>query len=179
MFLTCTGEWDDNTMEWNSSDVTDAYICCTEKCKGPVDFCYNYCKTSRSSASDMSKYRCSQMCEDQRKMCLDTCSLISKHVGKNNEYIECANKLECATHDVNCLSKNKKEIVDCCLKSCTTSKEIDCDKNCNYLHSFYMNQPPSLIRPGKKSRKNSFNFIVLLVFIIIFSLIFLFLIKRN
>jgi hypothetical protein len=154
MFVTCAGEWNEDTMKWDPADATEAVSCCIDQCMGPVNFCYDYCKSNRKSESEMSKYRCSQMCEDQRKICIDTCSLISKHVGKDNAYVHCATKNGCSnpevSHDVDCLLEHNDTILQCCRKSCTTSNEVDCDKNCDYLHSVYTNPPTSLIPPDKK-----------------------------
>ena len=199
MFVTCAGEWDEDTMSWKQSDVTDAAICCNNQCMGPVNFCYDYCKSNRNSASEMTKYRCSQMCEDQRKLCVDTCSLISKHVGKNNEYVICAIQNGClnpeVSHQVDCLLEHKDVILECCRNSCTSSNEVDCDKNCKYLESVYTNPPLSLIPPDKntrlaelhkkQNRSDNWNLILIIKFVCVCVFLFVFFIflflerKRN
>jgi len=171
MFVTCAGVLDKNTMKWNSNDITDQAKCCHDQCNGPVQFCYDYCDKNILSGDVMMKHKCSEMCEHQRKICLETCSLIGDDVGENNKYRECAVKKGCElidkTLDLKCLEKNKAETIDCCIKSCKPSSDIDCDKNCNYLHSFYMNQPPQLKKPEKQfSLQTNFWYLIYKIIII-------------
>lgn len=162
MFLICSKQLDEKSQKWTESDVTDMAKCCTNECSEPVKFCYNYCEKNRKDSSPILKYRCYQMCEDQRNMCLDTCSLISKHVSKeDNSYIKCAIDNKCASKglqpDVNCLLKQKQNIFECCTKKSITSPEIDIIKNCKYLESMYLNAVPALVPPDKNTRISSLS----------------------
>ena len=151
MFITCGAVWDESKKKWIENDVTEKVKCCHNQCNGPVKFCYDYCAKNIVSDDVMEKYKCSELCEQQRKICLETCSLIGDSVGENNKYKECAIKNGCelidGTLNLECLEKNKTDTLLCCAKSCTSSSDVDCDKNCKYLHSFYSNQPPPLIKP--------------------------------
>ena len=161
MFLTCSREWDEDSQKWNEKDVTDMAKCCANECLEPVKFCYNYCDKHRDYNSPVLKYRCQQMCEDQRNMCLDTCSLISPYVSKDNNYIKCAIDNECVSQglqpNVNCLLKNKEKIFECCTKTTIPSSEIDIIKHCNYLESVYLNPQTSLVPPDKDIRISSLS----------------------
>lgn len=163
VFLICSKQWDEKSQQWNESDVTDMAKCCTNECLEPVKFCYNYCDTERNNySSPMLKYRCQQMCEDQRNICLDTCSLISKHVSKeDNNYIKCAIDHKCASKgtqpDVNCLLKQKQNILECCNKTSIASPELDIIKHCNYLETVYLNPPPVLVSPDKDTMIESLS----------------------
>ena len=193
MFLTCFGEWNEDSQTWTDFDVTDMAKCCTNECLNPVNFCYDYCEKNRKDSSPILKYRCKQMCEDQRNICLDTCSLISKHVSKEeNNYIKCAIDNNCGSHvlvpKVDCILKNKQKIFDCCTKTTIPSSEIDVEKHCKYLESVYLNPPPVLVQPDKDTRLSSLsnfkksrfdsksknqNFTtILIILLIIFGIIF-------
>jgi hypothetical protein len=195
MFLTCFGEWNEDSQTWTDFDVTDMAKCCTNECLNPVNFCYDYCEKDRKDASPILKYRCKQMCEDQRNICLDTCSLISKHVSKEeNNDIKCAIDNNCGSHGlqpkVDCILKNKQKIFDCCTKTTIPSPEIDAEKHCKYLESVYLNPPPVLVQPDKDTRLSSLsdfkksrfglksknqNFsTILIILVIIFGITFLY-----
>ena len=131
-------------------------------------------------------------CEDQKKICLDTCSLISKYNNKNNnDYINCANIKGCVEKDmsakVQCLLDNKEEIFNCCSKSCIPSVELDCEKNCKYLESVYLNPIRTLELPKDKhisdNKKEYKHFVYIFLILLIVSIIVIFFriiyIKRN
>ena len=211
MFVTCSGEWDEDTQSWNPSDVTDMAKCCTKQCLDPVNFCYSFCEDRRNakSTSPILNYRCKQMCEDQRTMCLDTCSLISKYVSKDNNYIKCANSSGCEFKDdvldVECLLNNKEDIFKCCRKNTPTNSDVDGDKNCEYLQSVYLNPYPVLTPLDKNIRLSSLSetsesrfgslaksdsdnssfdlpiyvYWILVIIIFLLSIIFLIMRKRN
>ena len=134
-------------------------------------------------------------CEDQKKICLDTCSLSSKYNNKNNNsYINCADIQKCVQTDmsanIQCLLDNKENIFNCCVKSCTPSVDLDCKKNCKYLESVYLN-PVSTLEPPKhsihkiisvdKKEYKHFVYIFLVVLVIVFILILFKIryVKRN
>lgn len=196
MFTTCAGVWDKDTQIWNDVDVTDVAKCCTKECMNQVATCYDYCNEHKGAYqtynTPMLLYRCMKTCEDQRNICLDTCSLSSKHVGRNNNYIDCANMKGCTglgIPNVECLLKNKQDIFNCCTMSCIPSEYLDCEKNCKYLESVYLNPLQELEFPVDSRAiistytKNEFKQSYILfgfIGILIFSVIIIFLcLKRK
>jgi hypothetical protein len=177
MFITCQNEWDEKTQTLHELDLTEMHHCCVEHCLKPVNFCYNYCKDHQGQKdkynTPMLQYRCLQTCEDQRNMCLDTCSLINtQYFGADNHYIKCSNESGCDSNDVDCIINNKSSILNCCKEMCPP-KDVDCEKNCKYLETFYLNPPPSLIET--KNDDNYWNNTrITSVLILSFILIFLF-----
>lgn len=162
MFLICSKKWDEKSQKWTESDVTDMAKCCTNECLEPVNFCYSYCEKNYKDNLSVLKYRCKQMCEDQRAMCLDTCSLISPYVSKeDNSYIKCAIDNKCVSiglePDINCLLKQKDNIFECCTKKSIPSSEVDNIKHCKYLESMYLNPVPTLVHPNKYTRISSLS----------------------
>ena len=187
MFITCQNEWDEKTQTLHELDLTEMHQCCVEHCLKPVNFCYNYCKDHQGPKDQyntpMLQYRCLQTCEDQRNMCLDTCSLINtKYFGSDNNYIRCCKESGCESNDVDCIINNKSSIFNCCKEMCS-SKDVDCEKNCKYLENLYLNPPPSLIQ----SEENNDNYwnnsriasVLILIFILIFLFILIFKLKLN
>jgi hypothetical protein len=159
MFITCAEKWNEKKQKFEKADLTDAAICCNKKCEEPVNFCYNYCKNHQKEYNTPTLlYRCMKTCEDQKKICLDTCSLISNK--NNNDYINCANIQKCVDTDmsgnVKCLLDNKEAIFNCCSKSCIPSVDLDCDKNCKYLESLYLN-PVQTLEPPPKEKDNIYK----------------------
>ena len=163
MFITCAEKWNEKEQKFEETDLTDAAICCNKQCEEPVNFCYNYCRNHPGEYNTPTLlYRCMKTCEDQKKICLDTCSLSSKYNNKNNnDYINCANIKGCVytdmSADVECLLDNKQEIFNCCSKSCIPSVDLDCDKNCKYLESLYLNPIPTLEPPKDNMQKNIYK----------------------
>jgi hypothetical protein len=185
MFITCAEKWNEKEQKFEETDLTDAAICCNKQCEEPVNFCYNYCRNNPGEYNTPTLlYRCMKTCEDQKKICLDTCSLSSKYNNKNNnDYINCANIKGCVYTDmsanVECLLDNKQDIFNCCSKSCIPSVDLDCDKNCKYLESFYLNPVSTLEPPKDNMQKNSYKkeykhfvYIFLVLFIVSFILVF-------
>jgi hypothetical protein len=88
---------------------------------------------------------------------------------------------------VKCLLDNKEEIFNCCIKSCIPSVDLDCDKNCKYLETLYLNPVPTLEPPKDKKKSHykkeykHFVYIFLGVLILLFILVFFTIryIKRN
>ena len=73
---------------------------------------------------------------------------------------------------IDCIINNKSSILNCCKEMCP-SKDVDCEKNCKYLETFYLNPPPSLIE--SKNDDNYWNNTrIIIVLILSFILIFLF-----
>lgn len=191
MFVTCSGVWDKDKQIWNDGDVTDVAMCCNKQCMNQMDICYNYCNEHKDANqtynTPMLLYRCMKTCEKQTNICLDTCSLSSKHVSKKNNYIDCANMKGCSglgITNVECLLKNKQDIFDCCTSSCIPSEYLDCQKNCKYLESVYLNPLQTLEMPTntKKKFKNHtilFGFIGFIIFNVIIILIFYFFFLRQ
>ena len=163
MFITCAEKWNEKEQKFEETDLTDAAICCNKQCEEPVNFCYNYCRNHPGEYNTPTLlYRCMKTCEDQKKICLDTCSLSSKYNNKNNnDYINCANIKGCVytdmSADVECLLDNKEEIFNCCSKSCIPSVDLDCDKNCKYLESLYLNPVSTLEPPKDNMQKNIYK----------------------
>ena len=86
--------------------------------------------------------------------------------------------------NVECLLKNKQDIFDCCTSSCIPSEYLDCQKNCKYLESVYLNPLQTLEMPTntKKKFKNHtilFGFIGFIIFNVIIILIFYFFFLRQ
>lgn len=193
MFISCAEKWNEKEQKFEETDFTDAAICCNKKCEEPVNFCYNYCRNHHEEYNTPTLlYRCMKTCENHKKICLDTCSLISKYNNKNNnDYINCANIQKCVETDmsgkVKCLLDNKEEIFNCCIKSCIPSVDLDCDKNCKYLETLYLNPVPTLEPPKDKKKSHykkeykHFVYIFLGVLILLFILVFFTIryIKRN
>lgn len=193
MFITCSEKWNEKEQKFEETDFTDAAICCNKQCEEPVNFCYNYCRNHQKEYNTPTLlYRCMKTCEDQKKICLDTCSLISKYNNKNNnDYINCANIKGCVEKDmsakVQCLLDNKEEIFNCCSKSCIPSVDLDCEKNCKYLESVYLNPIRTLELPKDKhisdNKKEYKHFVYIFLILLIVSIIVIFFriiyIKRN
>ncbi len=182
MFVTCSGVWDKDKQIWNDGDVTDVAKCCTKQCMNQMNRCYNYCNEhDKTYNTPMLLYRCMKTCEDQRNICLDTCSLSSKHVGKKNNYIDCANMKGCSglgIPNVECLLKKKKDIFDCCTSTCIPSEYLDCEKNCKYLESIYLNPLHTFKIPKIKLKNHTILFSY--IGVLIFSVIIIFLcLKRK
>lgn len=187
MFVTCQSEFDQKTNSWNESEMTDMHKCCIEHCLKPVKFCYNYCKDHQGPKdkynTPMLKYRCLQTCEDQRNMCVDTCSLINtRFFGEDNQYIKCSNESGCEDINTDCIFNKKDDIFKCCRQTCVTSKDIDCEKYCKYLETFYLNPPPSLIEPDIYNYDNSWSdskISLFLAFVFTFTLVISLIVKKK
>ncbi len=110
------------------------FKCCSQGCVEPVKYCQEYCRTH-----SVDPVNCQQTCIDQKNICLDTCKLSSPQVGPRNDYVQCCFDQGCRglgdIPDPECVKKNKQTIFDCCRQSCIPTKDLDCQKHCEFMQN--------------------------------------------
>jgi len=158
MFATCSGVWDESTKKYRSSDSTEVVQCCNKKCIEPVKFCHDYCNKEIAKLGPKKLSSCLLTCNDQRNICLDTCSLSSPYMGVNNNYNLCAKAQGCEVsnelqnlQNIDCVRKHKDVIFDCCRRTCLPQKDLDCQKHCEFLQKVTLD--PSKIGVPKVSQQ--------------------------
>jgi len=140
MFATCSGYWDEKN-KFHLLDSTEMAECCFKGCAEPVKYCLQYCKTHNKNDPLLTN-KCFQMCNDQKNICFDTCKLNSSN-DSTNYYMQCCYDHGCKslddTPDADCVRKNKEKIFECCRHNCIPTRNLDCQKHCEFLQDITLN----------------------------------------
>jgi hypothetical protein len=138
MFTSCKKYYDKDTDKMKNATVSEVFNCCLDKCKPTVDFCKKFCNIkTKEHVSPISV--CINKCNIHHKFCLDNCELSSKYtLPMQNLYQKCLNKL-CDNDDdyTKCIKNNKYQLRKCCMKDCTPSRNLNCNKYCNFFQDFF------------------------------------------
>lgn len=130
LFSVCTGVWDKNKQKFVNADSSSIMKCCIDRCIEPNNSCHEICKRDQNSID------CHKACEYQRSSCTDSCELEGNIWGPDNPFVECAKDKGCWKNnnvpDSECIKVNKRELIDCCRRNCIPTRDIDCQKHCEY-----------------------------------------------
>lgn len=159
MFTTCSKIWDKEKRKYSIADSTDIHQCCSKQCIKPFELCYKYCNQNTAPGQEFnSPYmldRCIDTCIERKKLCLDVCVLSSNYVSMDNNYFKCSENYDCLgignLPDKDCVNKHKDEIFKCCRKSCIPTKDLNCQKYCEYMQNSVLNPKTSNTVPKNEN----------------------------
>lgn len=114
---------------------------------------------------------CIHWCIHKPDLCKESCI---ENTELYNKYLQCS-KGYCKNSDFSCLNNSKNSIIHCCKENCIPTKEIDCDKYCNFLYDTLLTKQITIHNKTSKQNNNSWKLltVVLLLFVfikLIFSL---------
>lgn len=141
MFTSCFGYYDSDKRKFDKFTYSEIAQCCLNNCKDTDKFCKDFCNKNYKDPKDLSL--CLEKCKKQEELCVDTCR-IGAGVTPHNIYEECAKVYNCYQNmetksgylSTECIQKNKDDIKECCYSNCIPTKDIDCQKYCDFLQDF-------------------------------------------
>jgi hypothetical protein len=191
MFTTCSLIWDEKQGKYRPATITEVADCCIKNCAKNVEDCDKYSRKHLAKLGPEILHRGLSTCRNVRKVCLDTCKQSSDQVNTNNPYAKCAHKNGCmgVFQDPQCIIKNKDKIFKCCRETCIPTKDLDCQRYCNFMQSVSSNpskigkyniQVPSistLTKDYKFEKNDNWNYILISCGVVLFLIIIFLLIK--
>lgn len=130
-FSPCTIVWDEKEGKYIDATKDDIYKCCKKRCNDYEKDCLRVCKSGYPLIKVPGD--CQHSCGILTDVCNRVCET-GRFDYSNRYFDECMNKSGCIENDTiseDCIIKNKKDIIDCCKKSCPKKKDINCDDYCN------------------------------------------------
>lgn len=129
-FTMCNGYFDSSTNKFIKYGATNRIKCCLRTCLPFVNECRGRCTLQN-------KEKCNQTCDQISTVCEDTCQLESDLRGEDNPLFTAAKNKGCGTvyyddWDMDCLFKNKEEIITECQDNCLPTFDTGCQKHCQY-----------------------------------------------
>lgn len=151
----CTKKWDEEKKEYVESTETDIVDCCLRSVKPFVDVCKGNCK---ELATEDLRNRCRHVCNDIIDLTSLNCILSGdSYELDRNPIIKGFKDYKCGDNykkvDIDCLNKNKNEIISRCVSLCTPSNNRDCNKLCHYYFNFFSNPDNRILKYSKISDK--------------------------
>lgn len=188
----CKKKWDEEKKEYVDATETDILDCCLKRVRPFVSVCKDNCK--ELDTEDL-RNRCRHTCNDIIDSTMLNCILSGESWGldrnpiqKSLKYYNCGDDIYKKV-DIECLNKNKNEIISRCVDNCTTSDNRDCNKLCYYSFDFFAKPEDRVLQYSKITDKvtnlkkndsslNILNYILFIsTFIIIITIVYL-LIKK-
>jgi hypothetical protein len=163
MFTSCFGYYDSVKKKFRRFSDSEIAECCMNNCKDSVNFCKDFCNNNYKDPKDLSL--CLEKCKDQEELCTDTCR-ISSGVNPHNIYEECAKIYNCYENmktksgylSPECIQKKKDDIKDCCYSNCIPTKDIDCQKYCDFLQDFTLKLYSKRVLKKSPLKKSTVNY---------------------
>ena len=184
-FTLCSSIWDEKQNRFRSANLAEKDECCERPCLSNIEECRKICSTIPEI--DRDKYNlCMKKCDiDLNKACENNCTLISSNLGITNPIYKGTKELGCGdgyyeSINIECLKKNKNDILKVCYTDCTESSMIDCDVYCNHFYNkllkkntLYDKNVSHLVQDGYKYTNSGYICKVFLYSIMITILFFL------
>ena len=193
LFGLCSGYWDQKSNMLKKFDNVDRGHCCLNTCKPFVDECVKECPT----ITPKDRKLCYKVCGDIREICEDNCLLSSDMWGINNPINKGTSEFGCGDgvykkYDMDCLLKNKDDIIKYCQSHCLSSHDVDCKRHCDWSYNLITNKNsnplyfdvPNTVGaryPYIKGNKNNIQYIIysLVVVGIIFGIYILLMLRSR
>lgn len=116
------------------SETRDWAECCHSFCFHPKN-CEKLCHDKFAGLID--RDNCINSCYEQRVSCMDACGTGTEISIKDNPFLECVTLNKCRVGDtvsLECLEKNRNEIIPCCVNRCNTQTNLNCVDHCKYAY---------------------------------------------
>lgn len=130
LYTNCSGYYDNKSKKYISNNPIDVFKCCINNCSDYLSYCKRVCDSEENCD------KCYRYFED----CQEGCE--SGDFWTNNYFNKCTQDSSCFNNyvnDLDCIKRNKNDLIDCCLKSCDSIKYENCSDYCNYMYDFTVN----------------------------------------
>jgi hypothetical protein len=168
LYSACSFSKDKNSAEYRRATDSERNKCCLDTCMPLYSSCMKHCHESKDLIW------CKNVCINAQKACGYGCQNQMSEWGKKDPVYYISTDL-CGKYSKEyqklvlskeCMKDKEQEIISKCMKSCTPSSQVDCDRFCRYsFDSLYdyipvkfldynQNESPLLKKPEKSSHKD-------------------------
>jgi hypothetical protein len=136
LYSACSFSKDKNSSEYRRATDSERNKCCLETCMPLYSSCMKNCR--KKKGKDL--VWCKNVCINARKGCGYGCQNQMSEWGKKDPvyYIsgdlcgKYSKEYQSLVLSKECMKDKEQEIISKCMKSCTPSSQVDCDRFCRY-----------------------------------------------
>lgn len=128
---TCMPKYfDQNKNKYVNLSLDRIHKCCTNQCKYVDKKCRAYCQQPHAPT------HCQKHCHYNHQSCLAGCDITHILEGSQANIPWCISQSACKGLEReklrDCLEHEREHIIRCCRQDCIPTREINCDKHCEY-----------------------------------------------
>lgn len=188
----CKKKWSKEKKDYVNATETDILDCCLKRVRPFVSLCKDNCKElDTEDLRNRCRHTCNDIIDSNTLNCIlsgESWGLDRNPIQKSLKYYNCGDT-RYKKVDIDCLNKNKNEIISRCVDNCIPSDNRDCNKLCHYSFNFFAKPEDRVLQYSKivdkvnvlketDSHVNIINYILFIVtFIIVITIVYL-LIKK-